>query len=228
MRSVEKNVTTNKDFKALVRARMQKTGESYAAARAQLVAVPTPAAEDEYPDLAGMSNESVEQKTGKTWSQWVLALDRLDAKSKTHTAIASTIRDQWPEIGSWWAQTVTVGYERIRGVRAKGQSCSGDFAASRSKTFPVPIGALYDAFADDAIREAWIGASAVVRTATPSRSMRLTWPDGSVAAFWFTDKGAKSSVSVEHTKLESPERRDFEKNAWAERFARLADWLATR
>ncbi len=217
-------MTHNKDFKKLVRARMEKTGESYAAARAQLMVDPPPPTVDEYADLAGMSDEAVRKKTGQTWLEWATSLDALGAKALDHTAIAALVRERWPDIGGWWAQTVTVGYERIRGLRDLGQLCSGDYAASKSKTYPVSVGRLFEAFEDENTRDRWIGEPTVVRTATESRSMRLTWPDGTIVAFWFTDKGPdKSSVSVQHDKLDSPERRELEKEAWGERLARLKE-----
>jgi hypothetical protein len=77
---------TNKDFKRLVRARMQKTGESYTTARAHLLtkkqqsarsaAPAAPAAPAAYAKLAGMSDAAVKAKTGCPWERWVKALDR--------------------------------------------------------------------------------------------------------------------------------------------------------
>ena len=73
----------NKDFKRLVRTRMQKTGESYAAARARLLSRPYPTPEQaatafvaapkpaEYARLAGFSDAAVKSKTGCTWERWV-------------------------------------------------------------------------------------------------------------------------------------------------------------
>ena len=216
-------MTTHKDFKKRVRARMQKTGESYAAARAQLVAEPPPPTVDEYADLAGMSDQAVRAKTGMDWLAWATALDGLGAKEMDHAAIAAAVGEHWPAIGAWWAQTVTVGYERIRGLRALGQVSGGDFAASKSKTYKVSMVTLWAAFHDEAVRERWMGAATVVRTATEGRSMRLTWPDGTVVALWFTDKGpSKAAVAVQHTKLESAARREAEKEAWGERLRALA------
>ncbi len=225
-------MTQNRDFKKLVRARMARTGESYTAARAQLrppandpVGVaPAKADPVDLAALAGMSDAAVAAKTGRTWAEWAAALDAHGARDLDHTCIASLVRERWPEIGPWWAQTVTVGYERIRGLRQHGQLCNGDFAASKSKTFPVPIATLFAAFGD--ARASWIGAPTELRTARPGRSMRLTWPDGTIVAIGFTDKGPnKSAVSIQHTKLESAARRGAEKQAWAERLARLAELL---
>ena len=59
----------NKDFKRLVRGRMQKTGEAYTTARAHLLeqkpaAAVRPTAID-YPKLAGRSDAVLKEKTGK-------------------------------------------------------------------------------------------------------------------------------------------------------------------
>jgi hypothetical protein len=213
-------MTKNHDFKQLVRARMAKTGESYTAARLQLAKPDQSPTPDEYADLGGMSNEVVAEKTGRTWAEWVDVLDGAKAYEWSHAAIAKHLHADFSHVGPWWTQTVTVGYERIKGLRVKGQLCTGDFAASKSKTFPVPVDVLFAAFHDD-VRAAWMGAPTVLRTATTDRSMRLTWPDGTVVAAWFTAKGPKSSVAIQHDKLESPERREAEKLAWAERFATL-------
>ncbi len=108
-----------------------------------------------------------------------------------------------------------------RGLREVGQLSSGDFAATKRRTFPVPVAALYAAFGDPE-RESWMGERTVVHTATENRSMRLTWPDGTVVAAWFTDKGPdRSSVSIPHGKLDSEARRQHEKDRWTEHFDAL-------
>ena len=86
----------NKDFKRLVRGRMQKTGEAYTTARAHLLrtrppgatsasAAPRPA---DYARLAGKSDAILKEKTGCTWERWVKALDRVQADSWPHPRIA--------------------------------------------------------------------------------------------------------------------------------------------
>src|SRR3954464_5960827 len=114
---------TDKDFKRLVRGRMQKTGESYTTARAQLrkqrpttTVAPAPR---EYAKLAGRSDAIIKQKTGCTWERWVKALDRARANTWPHGEIAKYVREKY-QIPGWWAQSVTVGYERIKGLRAVG------------------------------------------------------------------------------------------------------------
>ncbi len=73
-------MTSQKDLKRLVRSRMQKTGESYTTARLQLLrkratsskTAPERAVRPQPLDVskAGMSDEAVRAKTGKTWAEY--------------------------------------------------------------------------------------------------------------------------------------------------------------
>ena len=56
------------------------------------------------------------------------------------------------KVPDWWTQMVTVGYERIKGLRARGQRRDGSYEATKSKVFAVPLGRLYRAFADKRTR----------------------------------------------------------------------------
>src|SRR2546427_13299747 len=124
---------TNKDFKRLVRGRMQKTGEAYTTARAHLLkqkppAAPPPGAVD-YAKLAGRSDAVIKERTGCTWERWVKALDHAQAYTWTHREIAKYVHEKY-KVPGWWTQAVTVGYERIKGLRAVGQRRDGSFEAS--------------------------------------------------------------------------------------------------
>ena len=52
------------------------------------------------------------------------------------------------QVADWWCQTVTVGYERIKGLRVVGQRRDGGFEASKSKTFTARLTRLYRAWSD--------------------------------------------------------------------------------
>ncbi|MDQ6870551.1 MAG: hypothetical protein M3037_00900, partial [Gemmatimonadota bacterium] len=164
---------TNKDLKRLVRARMKKTGEAYTAARSRIVTKPRITAKSvDYALLAGISDEAIKAKTGCTWGRWVSALDRKGGEKMAHRDIAALVHDKY-KIDSWWSQMVTVGYERIKGLRARGQRRDGTYEAGKSRTFNVPVTALFDAWADASVRRKWLnGESVKVRTATAPKSMR--------------------------------------------------------
>ena len=231
---------TNKDLKRLVRARMGKTGEAYTAARARLLqkqqrpspAVPpdaAPASPPDYATLAGMSDATIKAKTGCTWERWVQALDHVGADAWPHREIARYVHEKY-EVPGWWTQSVTTGYERIKGLRDIGQRRGGGYEANKSKVIAVPLGRLYRAFRDTRVRRRWLGAVVfTVRTATPEKSIRVTWADGTPIQFYFESKGAaKSRIVVQHGGLPDKAAAERLKSYWSERLTALQEQLTRR
>lgn len=219
---------TNKDFKRLVRARMHKTGEAYTTARAHLLIkqpAPTPAPSD-YATLAGMSDATIKAKTGCTWDRWVWALDRVEAHDWEHREIAQHVHEKY-KVPGWWAQSVTVGYERIKGLRAIGQRRGGGFEVNKSRTFSVPLARLYRAFHDKRVRTRWLpGVDLAIRVATRDKSMRITWPGKTSVELYFSSCGLKKSqVAVQHVKLPDKETATRMKQYWQDRLDALAQVL---
>lgn len=211
-----------KDLKRLVRSRMEKTGESYTAARLQLVRKKEP--EPDFAALAGMSDASVKKQTGHDWSEWVRILDRQNSADKPHREIAAYVASLGTP--SWWSQMITVGYERIRGLRERGQRRSGTYEASKSRTFNVPLETLYEAFADARSRKKWLTAAAELKSSAKNKRLRFAWPDGTSVQVGFFEKGEmKSSVAIQHEKLADRAAADAVKKEWAEHFDRLAEFL---
>ena len=212
-----------KDLKRLVRSRMEKTGESYTAARLQLVRKAEPA--PDYAALAGMSDDAVKKQTGRDWSEWTRILDREGSAEKPHREIAAFVASLGTP--SWWSQTVTVGYERIRGLRERGQRRSGTWEASKSRTYNVPLETLYDSFANGRLRKKWLTVAAELKSAAKNKRIRLAWPDGTTVQVGFLEKGEmKSSVAIQHEKLPDRAAADAKKKEWSEHFDRLAEVLA--
>ena len=222
----------SKDLKRLVRTRMTKTGESYTAARTQLLekkkkgkqsAVPP----SDYAKVAGMSDAAVEKATGCSWKLWIQALDCSKAFEMKHRDIAKYILEKY-DISGWWAQTVTVGYERIRGLREKGQQRDGGYNINKSKTIPVPIRDLYQAFATKRARSRWLGEVDIkVKKSTVDKSVRFLWADGTPLEVHFWSKGAaKSQVQLQHRGLPSKAAADKMRAYWTERMAALTRSLA--
>jgi hypothetical protein len=211
-----------KDLKRLIRSRMKKTGEAYTAARLQLVKkkdVP------DYAKLAGMSDASVTKRTGRTWTQWVNVLDSFKAAQRPHGEIVKHVSSFG--IADWWSQMITVGYERIRGLRERGQRRGGGYEASKSRTFSVPVANLFDAFANARKRRKWLSAKITVRSATPLKYMRIRWSDDTPVQVGFFSKGiSKSSVAIQHEKLPSKSAAEEMKKTWTEQFDRLGEFLA--
>jgi hypothetical protein len=235
---------TNKDFKRLVRARMEKTGEAYTAARANLLkrtplnpAITAPvsvhsariasaSSAKNYAALAGMSDAAIKKATGCDWDKWVFCLDYVGAQDWSHRAIADHVHTAY-KVKDWWTQMVTVGYERIKGLRAIGQRRDGGFEANKSKTVNASAAAVFRAFAHARVRKQWLnGAKVTVKKATPNRSVRMLWDDGTPVEVWIVPKGArKTAAQVQHRRLASKEDADTRKQYWDERLTALADTL---
>jgi hypothetical protein len=216
-----------KDLKRRVRERMQKTGESYTAARARLLAkkparaapAPTPVRAD-LAARAGMSDAAVAKKTARTWAEWVSVLDRAGAAGMPHRAIARHLHEV-EGLPGWWAQTVTVGYERIRGLREKGQRIDGRYDVNKSKVYPVPLTTLWTAFCRC---KRWLGDVDVrMSKATRPKTMRWRWTDGTPIDVYFLAKGeAKSQVSLHHRDLATRAEAERLRTFWSERLTRVA------
>jgi hypothetical protein len=198
-------MTRQKSFKRLVRARMEKTGESYTAARAMLLAA------DEPDGWLATSDERIRERTGRGWEEW---FDRIDEWGElTHREIARRIAAELNiDPLAWNAQAITMSYERTRGGRQAGQREDG-FAVTATKTLPVPVEQLFDAFlAQGELSE---------RTSTRPKSARFDWGESRVNAVFVAKGEASSTVSVEHRRLADPDEAERMKAFWRERLTQL-------
>ena len=213
-------MTRQRSFKRLVRSRMEKTGESYTAARATLLAADeTKAAEK---PVFTVSEEVIRRRTGRGWEEWLDLLDQWGAAERSHKEIAARVAEQQGSDG-WSAQAVTVSYERARGLRAVGERPDG-FSATASKTVAVPVDRLYDAFVEESLRQRWLPDGELrERTATKPKSARYDWGDGQTRVLvGFEAKGeAKSTVALEHARLPDAEEAERMKAFWRERLTAL-------
>ncbi|HEX2312842.1 MAG TPA: DUF4287 domain-containing protein [Thermomonospora sp.] len=216
-------MTRQKSFKSRVRARMDKTGESYTAARRNLLPrTPEPEAPEGVRPTR-ISEESVRQRTGRGWDEWFALLDAWGADRRTHTEIARWLVEEH-QVGGWSAQSIAVAYEQARGMRVPGQRGDGFFRAGASKTIAAPVERLYEAFTDPEVRERWLpGADLRIRTATPGKSVRADWADGSTrVVVGFVVKGeAKAQVAIQHEKLTDADTAARQKAYWRDRLADL-------
>ena len=170
---------------------------------------------------ARIGDAAVEAATGRTWSKWIAALDRAGAGKKTHKEIVALVRKHGVD-KPWWGQMVAVGYEQAKGLRAVHEQDAG-FAANVSRTFGAPADAVFAAWHDTRRRAAWLPDPLTVRKATPGKSLRITWADGTHVDVNLAARGAaKTQVAVEHSKLAGAKSVAAKKIYWKEALARLA------
>jgi hypothetical protein len=209
-------MTRQKSFKRLVRARMEKTGESYTAARASLLAAEEPKA-TEGPALT-MSDQAIRRRTGRGWEEWFDLLDEWGAAERSHPEMARWIAEEHGVRG-WDSQSVVVSYERARGLRAVGEHADG-FTVTATKTVAVPIERLYEAFVDEALRLSWLPEGDLrERTATRPKSARFDWGETDTrVVVGFIDKGdGRSTAALAHEKLPDAAEAERMKAFWRER-----------
>lgn len=174
------------------------------------------------------SDAAIASRTGRTWNEWFELLEAWGASDRPHQEIARWLSAEHG-VNSWWAQELTVGYEMAIGRRQPGQRPDG-YTISASKTVAAPVERLFEAFVDDAQRARWLpGVSLRVRTASPHRSARFDYEDGSSRlAVGFTAKGdERSAVALAHERLTDPETAERQKTLWRERLGVLQRLLET-
>lgn len=234
-------MTRQRSFKRLVRGRMEKTGESYTAARASLLGAVGPSAGAESPAEEGppaaaasarpalaTSDDAIRRRTGRGWEQWFDLLDEWGAAERSHREIARWVAEQQGVVPlAWNAQAVAASYERARGLRAVGEHTDG-FAITASKTVAVPVDRLYDAFVDEGLRRRWLPDGELRdRTATKPKSAHFDWGDGhSRIHVAFATRGeAKSTAAVQHARLADAAEAERMKRYWRDRVATLKEVL---
>src|SRR5688572_15096252 len=242
-------MTKDKARKQAVRARMAKTGERYSTARHYLLdlhrqeqanpdgasdsaplpvdaALPTTVALPPRAAEPGVSDAAVQRATGKSWDEWFALLDAWHGTTHNHTEIARHVAETYG-IDGWWAQSVTVGYERARGMRALHERPDG-FSMNASKTFSVPVERLFAAFVEQDERERWLESVELRnRTNQPHKSARFdVLPGETRLAVTFVAKGPQKAVAqLQQERLASAEEVTRWKALWKEQLAHLAAYL---
>jgi hypothetical protein len=226
-------MTTQKTFKRRVRARATKTGESYTAARSQLLrkadapaAAPASAAEPSAEEPAGMSDEALIRGSGKPIAEWLRILDGWGATAHTHTEIARWLVAEHGT-GGWWAQGVTVAYERARGMRAMHQRPDG-YSVSVSRTIGASAEEVRLAFTSATRRRRWLPDAPIrQRRTTAANGARFDWaePPSRVIVLLTPKAAERTQVTVTHEKLADAADVDRMRALWRDRLAVLKEQL---
>lgn len=221
-------MTTQKTLKQRVRARAAKTGESYTAARSQLLRK-ADSTRPEPPDtmaLTGMTNEAMQRGSGRTLAAWLDILDAWGATKRKHPEIARWLVDEHG-IPGWWAQSVTVAYEKARGMRPV-EPGPGGFSVTVSRTIAVSPDAVTEAFTDDAVRARWLARAPIsVRTERPGRSARFDWsePPSRIAIHLVSKGESRTQISLVHERLPDAGAADRMKALWRDALSALKELL---
>src|SRR6185312_6602279 len=149
------------------------------------------------------SDQAMLEATGRERKQWFALLDAWKATTRTHRDIAAWLMSTH-NIENWWAQTLTVDYERARGLRQPGAKRDGTFSVTASVTVGVSAKRAFEAFMEPKLRQRWLpGATLQERTSKSARSARFDWKDGTTRVnVGFTAKSPKKSqIALQHERL---------------------------
>ena len=173
---------------------------------------------------------AIAQATGRAWDKWFSQLEDTGARTMNHTEIAQKALELMPDATDnkeWWAQGVAVAFEQQAGLRKPGQSSDGDFKFSVSKTFAGDKDAALQAWLDEfgdrtEFNGVEIEGSASTSSTDKWRYWRIKLVDGTRVSVTIGDKPqGKSSLAVEHSKLDSAEAIEYWRPLWKELLAQL-------
>jgi hypothetical protein len=153
------------------------------------------------------SDAAYRKRTGKTWAQWRRLLRAMGAADLSHAEIAAKLAREHGVAG-WWAQAITVAFEREIGRREIGQ-VAGGYAASASKTLAGSRDKALAAWQElvgrrRAFNRVGFAKAPEVRRTPKWRYWRVTLADGSRVAVTIGAKaGGKSVLGLSHERLPS-------------------------
>ena len=175
--------------------------------------------------VTGTSSAATEKATGKPWAEWMTLLDEAGGREMDHKQLVDHLA-RHHRVPAWWLQQIAVGYEKSRRLRAHHQMVDG-YQISRSRTLAVAVERVYDAWLDPQRRAGWLpGVDFTVRKATPHKSIRLNWGDGSRLEVRLTPKGAnKTAVTVQQDKIADAATAEEMKAYWTAALERLQQHL---
>ncbi|WP_432849029.1 DUF4287 domain-containing protein [Amycolatopsis sp. CA-161197] len=174
------------------------------------------------------SDDAVRTTTGRGFGEWGEVLDAWGARGQGHGEIVGRLVEEH-RLGSWWAQTVTVEYERSRGLRPRNGGRDGLFTVSASRTIEARVEDVYEAVVDAAARGKWLdGDRLKTRTTQRNKSARFGWGDGATRVnIGFVDKSTKTQIALAHERVDEATANDF-KTYWRNSLTKLKNQLETR
>lgn len=229
-------MTDAKKLKSKIRERAARTGESYSTARRHVLAqlqkerdgktAATAQRARSGHAIGSVSEARCIEKTGAGFDHWFAVLDRFGAK-QGHTALAKHLREE-QGVSAWYAQSITVAYERAKGLRELGQSCAGDYQTSVSRTLSLGLDDARALLTRKPKRARWLDGldgpyaqllEAALRSARFKAGkdvirLRHRAPLGAIELELRPKDDAKTVLTLRHTKIGDEPSREAAKAAW--------------
>jgi len=165
---------------------------------------------------------AVARATGRSWDAWLDHLNRIGASSLSHQEIAAAVL---PELDGavdnpgWWAQSIAVAYEQHIGRRVPGQRSDGTFQATVSRSTPLGMEALMQAWVAFAATDKDVLDLVQSEPRVSGTEKRITWrtraKDGAnVVVTSEPKKNGTASLVVQHMGCRTHDESRKARDAW--------------
>jgi hypothetical protein len=125
--------------------------------------------------------------------------------------------------GGWWTQAVAVGYERLRGQRARYAQADGTYTVSVTKTLDAGPAQVFECVANDRARSAWAPVALEVRSKSRARVVRFHYENGAkIDAYLQPKSKGRSALTIVVAKLHSEREAEAAKKRWRAGLEKLA------
>jgi hypothetical protein len=195
------------------------------------------------------SDQAVFKATGKTKKEWYDLINAHMHGDSSHKEIAAYVYNTF-DISFWWAQEITVMWEKVSGRRVVGQTKGSGFQVGVNKTFPLALSVLWDKLVSgpgvayilgedfgkthgqqlqaDSAGITGGGITYQVTTFVPYSHLRMRWQFPgwdrySILQVRVTKKSEEKTILTFHQeKLQDAAAREKMKEYWKTRIAKIA------
>lgn len=174
--------------------------------------------------MTGARIAAIEKATHRSWEDWLVYLASIDADSLDHHDIATHLLTELDGIVDnigWWAQATAVAYEQHVGRRVPGQQPDGTFRTSVSRSTPLDMAALMEAWTTFAADNVHVRELTTTAPRISGTDRRITWRTkgherSTITVISEPQKSGLASLVVQHGGLPSPETSDRTRQTWRE------------
>lgn len=218
-------MTDPEQLKRRIHERMIEFGRDGALARLRGGPSASPEPDGATADDPDVAEASLREATGRSWEQWREVIDAWPGHTDGHAAVARHLVEEHGVPG-WWAQTITVGWERISGRRRTHQRADGTFEVTAARTVAIDADLIRSLLRSDAGRAAMFpGYETELRSRPGTKDVRFALGPGMALASLDPKGNGRTQVSVAFSKL--PDGRDLDRwkaywKAWLSALAESA------
>lgn len=193
----------------------------------------------QYKSQYEVDDASARQHTGKSLKEWFALMDEKGGPAAGRRVLGDFLFKE-QKVDAWWVTTLIVEYEAARGVVEKDGKPKG-YNICVTKSVGAQPAAIFDALCDPAVLFGEAAAAefkeggaiddgnghrGVFKKLAPAKTLRFTWTGGhhhdtELIEIKFTPGGAKTSVVLNHDRINGRAAADGMRAAWAASLDRL-------